>query len=352
MAIILLGLLFHFIGSFSSASFYLPYRSVRLWSWENFWLLGGLFSWLLAPWLAIALTIPAFASILEAADSGTLGWTYFFGVLWGIGGLTFGLAMRYIGLSLGMSIIMGLTSALGALMPPLFNDLFGREDGLRLSQMLLSSGGQMVLLGVLGSLIGIVLCGVAGMRKEREVDLATKQSAVQEFNMKKGIAVALVSGCLSACFSYGINAGKPLALAAVAHGANSLFMNNLTFAIIMLGGLTTNALWCLHLSLRRRSLGEFVNRNTPLLRNYLLCALGGLLWYLQFFFYGMGESRLHNPTSSWVLHMSFIILISNVWGVCLGEWRGTAPPTRRILLLGIVVIITAIGLVGFGSAGH
>jgi L-rhamnose-H+ transport protein len=141
-------------------------------------LLGGLFSWLIAPWLAIALTIPAFASILEAADSGTLGWTYFFGVLWGIGGLTFGLAMRYIGLSLGMSIIMGLTSALGALMPPLFNDLFGREDGLRLSQMLLSSGGQMVLLGVLGSLIGIVLCG-AGMRKEREVDLATKQSAVR-----------------------------------------------------------------------------------------------------------------------------------------------------------------------------
>jgi L-rhamnose-H+ transport protein len=294
MAIILLGLLFHFIGSFSSASFYLPLSQCPAVVLGKLLVAGR-------PVFLVAGTLvghfpdhSGFCFHSEAADSGTLGWTYFFGVLWGIGGLTFGLAMRYIGLSLGMSIIMGLTSALGALMPPLFNDLFGREDGLRLSQMLLSSGGQMVLLGVLGSLIGIVLCG-AGMRKEREVDLETKQSAVQEFNMKKGIAVALVSGCLSACFSYGINAGKPLALAAVAHGANSLFMNNLTFAVIMLGGLTTNALWCLHLSLRRRSLGEFVNRNTPLLRNYLLCALGGLLWYLQFFFYGMGESRLHNP---------------------------------------------------------
>jgi len=352
MAIILLGLLFHFVGSFSSASFYLPYRSVQRWSWESFWLLGGLFSWLIAPWLAIALTIPHFDFILLAASGSTLGWTYLFGLLWGIGGLTFGLTMRYIGLSLGMSIIMGLTSALGALMPPLFNDLSGSPDGLRLSHMLASSGGQLVLLGVAGSLIGIVLCGRAGMRKEREVDLATKQSAVREFNMKKGIAVALISGCLSACFSYGISAGKPLAAAAAAQGANALFVNNLTFAIIMLGGLTTNALWCLWLSWRHRSLGDFTNRNTPLLRNYLLCALGGLLWYLQFFFYGMGESRLANPTSSWVLHMSFIILISTIWGVCLGEWRGTQAQTRRMLLLGIVVIIAAISLVGYGSAVH
>ncbi|MFD2836080.1 L-rhamnose/proton symporter RhaT [Azotobacter vinelandii] len=161
--------------------------------------------------------------------------------------------------------------------------------------------------------------------------------------------MALISGVLSACFSYGISAGQPLAEAAVAHGANPLFQNNVTFMVIMWGGLTTNALWCLWLNRRNGTYRDYTDRGTPLLRNYLLVACAGTLWYLQFFFYGMGESRLHNDASSWVLHMSFIIIVSNCWGLYFREWQGTSQANRRVLLAGISVILLAIVNVGYGN---
>ncbi|ACO77154.1 rhamnose-proton symporter [Azotobacter vinelandii CA] len=345
----ILGVALHLIGGFASGSFYIPYKKVRGWAWESYWIAGGLVSWLIVPFVAAELTVPGYLQILRDADFGTLLWTYLFGVLWGIGGLTFGLTMRYLGLSLGMSIVLGLTSALGALIPPLYRDLFTDAADGTLSAMLTSTGGYWVLFGVFVSLIGIGLCGRAGVMKEREVPDETKFASVSEFSLSKGALVALISGVLSACFSYGISAGQPLAEAAVAHGANPLFQNNVTFMVIMWGGLTTNALWCLWLNRRNGTYRDYTDRGTPLLRNYLLVACAGTLWYLQFFFYGMGESRLHNDASSWVLHMSFIIIVSNCWGLYFREWQGTSQANRRVLLAGISVILLAIVNVGYGN---
>jgi len=347
--VILLGVLLHFIGGASSGSFYIPYKKVRGWHWESYWITGGLVSWLIVPLIAAQLTVPGFVDILRQADMSTLFWTYLFGVLWGIGGLTFGLTMRYLGLSLGMSLVMGLTSALGALMPALYRDLFTDATAGTLSQMMTRSSGNWVLWGVAVSLVGIALCGRAGVLKEREVSAETKFASVSEFSLSKGALVAVISGVLSACFSYGISAGRPLAQAAVAHGANSLFQNNVTFMVIMWGGLSTNALWCLWLNLRNRSFGDYTNTQMPLLRNYLLVASAGTLWFLQFFFYGMGETRLHNDASSWVLHMSFIIIVSNCWGLYFREWQGTSASNKGVLVAGIAVILGAIGMVGYGN---
>jgi L-rhamnose-H+ transport protein len=248
MNTIFMGVLFHMIGGTSSGSFYIPYKGVRGWSWESYWIIGGVFSWVVMPLLAASLTVPGFIDILLYAKRSTFLWTYLFGVLWGIGGLTFGLTMRFLGLSLGMSVVLGLTSALGALMPPLYADLFTAATEGTLSSMFRHTGGRWVLIGVAVSLVGIAICGRAGQMKEREVPEATKLASVQEFSLGKGLVVALVSGILSACFSYGIAAGHPLAEAALAHGANSLFQNNATFIVIMWGGLTTNLLWCLWLN--------------------------------------------------------------------------------------------------------
>ena len=349
MEVIFLGVLLHFIGGAASGSFYIPYKKVKGWSWESYWIVGGVFSWLVVPYIAATLTVPDFTQIIRDADSGTLLWTYLFGVLWGIGGLTFGLTMRYLGLSLGMSVVLGLTSALGALMPPLYKDLFTSETQGTLTSMLHSSGGLWVLFGVAVSLIGIALCGRAGAIKEKEVPDETKFQSVAEFALIKGMIVALISGVLSACFSYGITAGKPLADAAIAHGANSLFQNNVTFMVIMWGGLTTNAIWCLFLNYRNKSFGDYRNRETPLRANYILAACAGTLWFLQFFFYGMGASRLHNDASSWVLHMSFIIIVSNLWGLAFHEWRGTSKRTQSVLLFGIAVVLGSICMVGYGN---
>ncbi|KIC96274.1 L-rhamnose/proton symporter RhaT [Flavihumibacter solisilvae] len=345
----IMGIIFHFIGGFASGSFYLPYKKVKGWSWESYWIVGGFFSWLIVPFLSAWLTIPNYMSIITSADVSTLGWTYLMGLLWGIGGLTFGLSMRYLGMSLGMSVALGFTSAFGALVPSVYRDLT-RAEGVRFTHMMASTGGRIILLGVLLCLVGIAICGKAGMRKEKELSDEMKKKSISEFTLKKGLVVATISGILSACFNFGIEAGKPMAVEAVARGTNPLFQNNVIFVVILWGGLTTNFIWCLLLNIRNRSFGDYSNKSTPLFSNYLFAALAGATWFMQFFFYGMGESKLGNGASSWILHMSFIILVSTMWGLTLKEWKGVSKKTLFTIIAGITVIIFSVILVGYGNS--
>lgn len=346
---VVLGVLCHFLGGFASGSFYLPYKRVREWSWESYWMVGGLFSWLLVPWLAAALTVPGCTQIIAATPFATLFSTYLMGVLWGIGGLTFGLSMRYLGLSLGMSVALGFCSAFGALVPPLYRNFAGLE-GETFTAMLHSSSGRLVLLGVGVCLVGIALCGTAGMLKEGELSPEKQTASIKEFNLAHGLAVATISGLLSACFNFGIEAGQPMAHLAVARGGSALFQNNVVFVVLLWGGLTTNFMWCMALNLRNRSFGDYRNRRAPLARNYLFSALAGTIWFLQFFFYGMGASKLANGASSWILHMAFIIVVANVWGIVLREWQGVSYRTFATVLLGITTILVSVGLVGYGNS--
>jgi L-rhamnose-H+ transport protein len=183
---VIAGIIYHFIGGFASGSFYIPYKKVKGWSWESYWIVGGLFSWLFIPTLAAYLTVPNFTQIISNTDGSIIFWTFFMGLLWGIGGLTFGLGMRYLGLSLGMSVILGLTSAFGSLVPPIYRDLFTNSTEHTFSAMLNSTGGQVVLAGVVVCLTGIFICGRAGILKERELTDEQKKNSIQEFNLSKG----------------------------------------------------------------------------------------------------------------------------------------------------------------------
>jgi len=205
------------------------------------------------PFIAASLTVPDFMGIIRSTDGGTLFWTYFFGLLWGIGGLTFGLAMRYLGMSLGMSVALGYCSAFGALVPSIYYAISPAVGKVGIVEMINSSGGQLILVGVAVCLVGIGICGRAGMLKEKELDDATKKEGVAEFNLTKGLLVATVSGILSACFNFGIEAGKDMAGVAIEHGANPLFQNNVIFVVLLWGGLTTNFLWCMLLNFRNKA---------------------------------------------------------------------------------------------------
>src|SRR5688572_6541762 len=337
-----LGVIFHFIGGGASASFPVPFKRVKGWSWESYWIVGGFFSWLIVPFLAAALTVPNFWQIIQGAAPATVFWTYFMGVLWGIGGLTFGLGLRYMGISLGQTIMLGLSSAFGSLMPPIYRDLVNSPTGETFSHMISNPSGQVVLLGILVCLGGIVICGKAGLLKEKDLSPEQKTQSVKEFNISKGLSVAIVSGILSACFNYAIEAGKPMAEVAVQTGNNPLFQNNVSYIVILLGGLTTNFLWCMILNAKNRTFIDYHNGEKPLANNYFFSALAGTTWYLQFFFYGMGESKLGNGPSSWILHMAFIILLSNLWGLILGEWKGVSRKTFTTILAGIATIIISI----------
>ena len=348
----ILGVFFHFIGGFASGSFYIPFKKVKNWAWESYWIVGGFFSWLIVPFLAAWITVPDFLAIIRNTDGITLFWTYFMGVLWGIGGLTFGLAMRYLGLSLGMSVALGYTSAFGSLIPPIYRDLFSSADpqAATFSGMLHSNSGLMVLAGVVVCLAGIAICGKAGVMKESELSEEKKKESIQEFNLRKGLIVATISGILSACFNFGIEAGKPMAEIAIQQGSNPLFQNNVIFVVLLWGGLTTNLLWCMLLNARNKTFGDYTNKATPLASNYLFAAIAGTTWFLQFFFYGMGESKLGNGASSWILHMAFIIMISSLWGITLREWKGVSKRTFGTIILGILTIMASVLLVGYGNS--
>lgn len=358
---VILGIIYHFIGGFASGSFYIPYKKVKGWSWESYWIVGGLFSWLIVPPLAAYLTIPNFSAIIESTDGGILGYTYLFGVLWGIGGLTYGLGVRYLGVSLGSSIILGLTMVLGALIPSIYYNFFPKEGKDTFAMLVSTRWGLTVIGGLLVCIFGIILCGKAGHMKEKEL----KTSGVDphgaetktEFKFGLGILVAIVSGVLSACFNFGIEAGKSMAETAneLWKAANPgegefLFQNNVTYVVILWGGLTTNFIWCMLLNARNKTFGDYTNSKTPLLRNYIFSALAGTTWFMQFFFYGMGESKMGNGPSSWILHMAFIILVANVWGIALKEWKGVSSKTKATVIAGIVTIIVSVLLVGYGNS--
>lgn len=347
---VLFGILYHTIGGISSGSFYMPYKKVRGWAWEVFWLFGGLFSWLFVPLLAAWWTVPEFGSILAGADRSVWHFTYLMGVLWGIGGLTYGLGVRYLGMSLGNSIVLGFCSAFGALVPSVYYAFYpveGKTDILRMAQ---HPGGQLVLLGVFLCIAGIAVTGRAGMMKEKELTAEQKTESVREFHLIKGLFIAIVSGILSAFFNFGIEGGKPLAATAVEKGADPLFQNNVTYVVLLWGGLTTNFIWCCSLMLKNRTWGDVVKPGMPNLLNASYSALAGTLWFLQFFFYGMGESKLGNGASSWILHMATIILTANAWGWYLKEWRNVSQRTFNTFLLGLGMIIASIVLVGTGNS--
>ncbi|MBC7889734.1 MAG: L-rhamnose/proton symporter RhaT [Ferruginibacter sp.] len=354
---VILGVLFHFIGGFASGSFYMPYKKVKGWHWESFWIVGGLFSWLIVPPLAAYLTIPGFFDIIKNSSAGVLGATFIMGLLWGIGGLTYGLGVRYLGVALGSSIILGLCSVFGAIIPSIyyyFTPTTGKDT---IADLFGTTWGLLVVLGLAVCVVGIIICGKAGAMKDKELGGAETDASGSEFKIGIGLLVAIVSGVLSACFSFGIEAGTTLGIVAndIWKAANLgqgefLFRNNVIFVVILWGGLTTNFIWCVILNIRNKSFGDYTNKKTPLLKNYLLCALGGTMWFLQFFFYGMGESKLGNGASSWILHMSFIILVANMWGLVLKEWKNVSKKTSRTIIIGIATIILSIIIVGYGNS--
>ena len=376
-----LGVFFHWLGGLASASFYVPYKGVIRWSWETYWLVGGFFSWIIAPWVLGFFLTRDLLAVLSETPGKTIFWAVFFGLLWGVGGLTFGLTMRYLGLSLGMAVALGLCAAFGTLMPPIFSGVF-------VSQVLRTSSGRVILTGVFVCLLGIAAAGVAGIYKERAMPLEQKLAAIKEFNLRKGIGVAILSGVMSACFAYGLAAGTPIKTLTLKHGTPTLWQGLPVLVVVLLGGFTTNFIWCLALNIKNKTGFQYFtaspdryheiaedsvietaidapsrevvehipyskptnSQTVPILANYLFSALAGTTWYFQFFFYTMGETQMGKyGFSSWTLHMASIIIFSTLWGLGFKEWKGAGAPAMRFLSLALFLLVGSTAIVGYGN---
>jgi L-rhamnose-H+ transport protein len=377
----LLGVFFHWLGGLASGSFYVPFRRVNVWAWETYWLVGGFFSWIIVPWILAVYMTGDLIRVLQEAPARSIFWTYAFGVLWGLGGLTFGLTMRYLGMSLGMAVALGYTAAFGTLMPPIFRGQFA-------TTVLGTTSGLTILTGVAICLLGIVFAGMAGMSKEKELSEEQKRASIKEFNLKKGLLVATFSGVMSACFAYGLAAGDPIKEITLRHGTPVLWQGLPVLVVVLLGGFTTNFIWCVILNLRNRTgyqyfssqirgpvpsritepilenvidapaeeMAELGKRNAfgrskaPMLSNYFYSALAGTTWYFQFFFYTMGETQMGRyKFSSWTLHMASIMIFSTLWGIALKEWNGAGPRAKWLVGLSLFVLVASTVVVGYGN---
>ena len=347
----LLGVFLHGIGGFASASFYVPIKFVKKWSWEVAWIVMGIVAWLATPMIVASITIPSWAEAISQTELQTLLLVALFGGMWGFGNVAYGLTMRYLGLGLGVAVALGTCAVAGTLIPPILSG--------KILSILSTTGGQIVMTGVFIGVLGIIINGVAGVMKERE---SAQTETLPEFNLKKGVIVAIISGIFSAGFSFSLSAGESIAELAKTIAINTnisspdsanFFKNNAVLVVTLWGGFVSNLLICVYMLIKNKTASDLKKAGLKLgLSNFVLCAIAGICWYGQFFFYGMGQTQLGKEYdfSSWSLHMSFIIIFAALWGLGLKEWKGTSPLTRTVLWLGIFVLIASSFVIGLGNA--
>lgn len=333
---ILIGLLIIAVGAFCQSSSYVPINKVKGWSWESYWLVQGVFAWLLFPLLGALLAVPAGHSLFELFtpdNQFNVLMTMLFGVLWGVGGLTFGLSMRYLGVALGQSIALGTCAAGGTVLGPVLLNAFFPEMGA------LSSLTFAVISGVVVTLLGIAIIGIAGMMKANSLPEEQKKAAVKDFNFPKGIVIALLAGVMSGCFNVGLEFGKEINFGDL---TPDIFKTLPATLLVTLGGFVTNALYCLYQNFKNRTFGDYA-KGSLWLNNALFCALAGALWYSQFFGLSLGKGFLtESPTLmtlSFCVLMALNVTFANVWGIILKEWKGCSKKTIAVLVLGLCILV-------------
>ena len=340
---ILLGLLIITIGSIGVSSSYIPINKIKEWSWENFWMVQGIFAWIVFPFLGALLAVSDDRSLCDIWSQGGALPAVIYGVLWGVGGLTFGLGMRYLGVALGQSIGMGTCSAFGTILPPLLagSDLFHGK-------------GLLLLIGVSIMIAGIAIIGYAGCLRNKNMSEEEKRAAIKDFALTKGLLVAFLAGAMSACFNLGLESGAPMKDYAIAAGCDALFAGLPVIFLVTIGGFCTNAAYCVYQNIKNKTGGEYL-AVTPrvLMSNILFCTLAGVLWYSQFFGLETGKSFIPQDSTlyafSWSILMSLNVIASNVWGIILKEWKGAGMKTIAVLLIGLAVLIASIVVVSIAQ---
>ena len=333
---IIIGLIIIAVGAFCQSSSYVPINKIKNWSWESYWLVQGVFAWLVLPFLGALLAVPeghGLCELFAQAPAFNLWMTILFGALWGVGGLTFGLSMRYLGVALGQSIALGTCAGLGTIMGPVLLNIFFPE------QNAMASLTFSVILGVVVTLLGIAIIGVAGSMKASSLSEEEKKAAVKDFNFPKGLAIALLAGFMSGCFNVGLTFGADINFGDL---TPDMYKTLPATLLVTIGGFVTNAVYCFYQNGKNHTWGDY-RKKEVWANNLVFCALAGALWYSQFFGLSLGKGFLTAShvlmTLSFCILMALNVVFSNVWGIILKEWKGCSPKTIVTLVIGIVVLI-------------
>lgn len=340
-----LGMLTFAAGGLAGAVFLLPARGIKGWAYETWWFVYTLSGLIAFPLLICALTVPSFWHVAMSAPGTVLLKCAGFGAMWGVGGLAWGLMVRYLGIGLGLAIGCGLCAATGTVLPPIMNGeaaslLYGPDGAV-------STGKLIVLAGVATSLLGIVFVGLAGKLKEAELPESEKKKAVADFDFGKGVATALVAGIFSGGMNLGLQSGGCIEKAAVEAGADPTWRGMPVIMVVLWGGFVVQAVWCLAQHFKNRTFGDYAR---PTMRNILLSCAVGLLWVMQFVCTKAGEPLMGDlKYISFAVMMASTIFFSTIAGVMSGEWKGTGAKTRLSLAAGTAILLAAFCTISIGS---
>jgi L-rhamnose-H+ transport protein len=339
----ILGTGLHAIGGISASTCYLPSQKIKKWSWGTFWLVQALFAWIITPLILGWLTVPGFFDILFKAPSKPFWMAFLLGGVYGFGGMSFGKAINYVGYSLTYTIAIGTSAVLGTILPLL---VFGG-----LENFFAKKGGDIVLIGMILSVLGVVICGWAGFKKERDLNVAKTEK--KGFNMKTGLLLSLIAGVLSGVFNLSLEYGKPISDMAAQNGAGN-FEGNAKLIISTAGCFVVNVIWFVVAGIRQKTLQEFIPQgdrtSSTVARNWALSGFAGVLWCMQFFFFGMAHVNMGNfQFASWVLHMSMLIFFSYIVGISMKEWKNVTPKTYVVLIVGLLILIISFCVTSYGS---
>lgn len=342
MPAIIEGIGWHMVGAACAASFYAPIEKVRKWSWETTWAFAGVWSWIILPIGVSLLLLPHFGAFYASLPASLLWKVTLFGTMWGVGSVSYGLTMRYLGMSLGIGVAIGINLVVGTIVPPLMHGQY--------AALFLSRSGAWNMAGVVVAVIGVAVVSYAGHQKEKQLG-----REIQEFNLKLGLLLAILCGIFSAGFSFGLDAGTPIRAAALAVGVKPLYSRLPTYVLIMGGGAVVNFIYCFTRLAFKKDISlraDLAQPGSTLARNGAMAAAAGITWYFQFFFYAWGEANIpvHLAYVNWMLHMSGYVLFGGIVGLILGEWKNVGSRPVRLLWAGMLVIIAAANLVGLGMA--
>lgn len=332
-------------GAFAAGSFAVPFGYIKGWKWETYWMIYSIGAYMVFPLTGCLLLAPGSRQVILETEPMVLLTVFLLGAIYGIGNLSFGLALRYLGLSLGYALSLGLMLAIGTLLPPMI-------DG-RLKPMMGTQAGNLLLAGILVAAIGVVFSAWAGILKDKEVIDSKKRETVAEFNLTKGILASLLVGITGSAMALGFEQGLPITRIAETQNISSLFTMLPVYVVLLSGTLITTLIWCLTVGVRNRSLKEYfrVESSGVLNRNYLLGLFAGFLWFSQFIMFSMGKSKMGPYTfTSWGILMALVIAFAAFWGLIRKEWKGASKKVYVLMAVSIAVLIAGSFLIGLSNA--
>jgi L-rhamnose-H+ transport protein len=337
---LMLGLLIVIAASVLQGCFMVPMSYVRGWRWENSWTVFCLLGMVVFNWVMARASIPSIFSIYQSAPLRVLVLPAVFGLCWGLGAIGFGLGIAAVGFALGYAVIMGLVLSFGAFIPMVILQ----------SDQILTPKGLTVLVGLVVMIVGIVVFGRAGIRKEKEQGQKVGQiTRLSKLPTKVGLLICVAGGILSCLTNVGFALSRDLIVLAQAHGAARQWSGNAVWAILFTSGAVANLIYCGYLFARNGTLRDYGKGG--FVRNLLLMALVSLMWIGSFVVYGVGAGKMGKwgTVVGWSVFIALSITVANLWGFLQGEWVNTSSRTRRLMAVGLGILVVAIFIFAYGN---